>query len=178
MRDRLCPLAVSFHPDPDWNVPYVPPPIVQYIAFQAADVFHATHGRYPGVGLRDADGREREVDCGADGGVLESIAAKWLAGRGWAPDADTLMADDESSSTLPKSVRDALGEMHVRFLFPSALPLPDLTELSSRSPPAASAPAGRTSRRRPPSSAASSPRRPLSCSRSNTSRLTTRPSST
>lgn len=112
--DTLARLAVSFHPDPDWNVPYVPPPIVQYIAFRAADIFHASHGRFPGVGLRDSDGREQEADCEADVGVMESITAKWLAGRGWSADADADMGDDGSSSSLPRSVRDAVGEMCVQ----------------------------------------------------------------
>lgn len=105
--------AVSFHPDPDWNVPYVPPPIVQYIAFRAADIFQASHGRYPGVGLRDADGLEQEADCEADVGVMERIAAKWLAGRGWSADADCDMGEDDSNSSLPQSVRHAIGEMYV-----------------------------------------------------------------
>jgi hypothetical protein len=160
MADPHCVPLVSFHPDPDWNVPYVPPPIVQYIAFRAADIFHASHGRYPGVGLRNDDGREQEANCEADVGVMESITAKWLAGRGWSADADCNMGEDDSSSSLPKSVRDAVGEMYApapRRLLASD-PAHPLTFLV-----AASAPVSLTFRRRPPSSAASFRRRPSSC---------------
>lgn len=119
---------MSFHPDPDWAVPYVPPPIVQYIASRAADIFHASHGRYPGVGLADADGKEQSADLEADGGVLESIAAKWLAGRGWIWE-DVVMGEEEEGNSFPKSVRDALGEMYVSQSSTSSGVGPWLTEV-------------------------------------------------
>ncbi|CDZ96241.1 NEDD8-activating complex, APP-BP1/UBA5 component [Phaffia rhodozyma] len=103
---------LSFSPDPTWQIPYVPPPIVQYIAFRCADVFHQTHGRYPGTPM--------DADYQADTIVLERIAAKFLGERGWKEEEEASEKEEEDGmgqvetrekGGLPKSVKDALGEM-------------------------------------------------------------------
>lgn len=88
-------MTVSFLPDPDWNVPYVPPPIVQYIAFRASDSFFAAHGRYPGT--------SSAADLEADTAAVEKSASELLSAYGWVADEDG----------LPQSVQDAVGEMYV-----------------------------------------------------------------
>jgi hypothetical protein len=110
---------VSFLPDPDWNVPYVPPPIVQYIAFRASDAFFAAHARYPGS-LPGSQSLEEDT------AAVEAFAESLLVSKGWTKDQEG----------LPKAVKDAVGEMCARsfsalaasvrsyLALPSFLPLP------------------------------------------------------
>ncbi|KAL7412491.1 hypothetical protein BDY24DRAFT_393087 [Mrakia frigida] len=83
---------MSFLPDPDWNVPYIPPPIVQYIAFRASDAFYALHSRYPGT--------PSTANLEKDTSIVEGFAEDLLVSQGW-------VKEDE----LPKAVKDAVGEI-------------------------------------------------------------------
>lgn len=98
------PPPVSFSPDPTWNVPYIPPPIVQYIAFRALDSLgpaspSATPDTQLGVLGTDPEVREGEVVARAEA-FLREVA-------GWTPDAE----EEGGEGLLPESVRNACGEM-------------------------------------------------------------------
>jgi amyloid beta precursor protein binding protein 1 len=119
--------VMSFLPDPTWNEPYIPPPIVQYIAFQIADLFHAHHGRYPGTSPSSSSSSSSSNPLPSSNGTssdllefdhkeMDSLAETYLAQRGWVKASESMkdspeVEGEDEEEGLPKSVRDALGEM-------------------------------------------------------------------
>ena len=153
--------AVSFSPDHDWNVPYVPPPIVHYIASRASDAFQLAHGRLPGTPLSLT-----VAQLESDVAQVEALAKTLLESKGYVADPE-----DEDEGGLPKSVRDAVGEMYVPAPA-SSFSSPVLhfgLAWADESPVhcftlflTVSGPARRICRPRPPTSVGSSPKRPSS----------------